>query len=346
MHEEANIHGTARLRKDVWELDAAEQADAEALYRRACAHLFDITLLSPADRFRNRLEGYNLDGVVFGRCEGVAQRFHRNRSHISEDGGDAIHVVLVLESDGWRGDYDGRPADDGMGSIRLIDMSRPFELTTGAFRTLNIMLPRHLLGDAGRRELHGLVVREDSASGHLLGAHLRKMWEYSDTVMAAEAAGIVTAAAGLVASVISAHAREADIAEPASGRSVLVAARRIIDDHLHDPELSPEALRARLGVSRSQLYRALASAGGVASFIQSRRLDRAFDAIVGDQDERRTLGEIGYAHGFRSDAHFNRVFRARFGVPPGRLRRLGEDATAGLSAVDRPDDVWAWLKSV
>ncbi|HEY0926572.1 helix-turn-helix domain-containing protein [Brevundimonas sp.] len=327
-------------------LDAAEQADAAALYRRACAHLFEITLLSPVDRFRNRLEGYNLDGVVFGSCEGVAQRFRRDQRHISADGSDAIQAVLVLESEGWRADYDGRLADDGMGSIRLVDMARPFDLTTGAFRTLNIMLPRTLLGDAGRRDLHGLIISEDSASGHLLGAHLRKMWEYSDTVTAAEAAGIVTAAAGLIASTIAAHAVQAGPAAPLSERSLLAAARALVDDHLDDPDLTPAILLARLKVSRGQLYRALTPAGGVASFIQTRRLDRAFDAIVGDPEERRTLGEIGYAHGFRSDAHFNRVFRARFGVPPGRLRGRGGPAPAGISVIERPDDVWTWLRSV
>ncbi|MDP0947394.1 AraC family transcriptional regulator, partial [Klebsiella pneumoniae] len=72
-----------------------------------------------------------------------------------------------------------------------------------------------------------------------------------------------------------------------------------------------------------------------------------FDEIIRDQSERKTLAEIGYALGFRSDAHFSRVFRARFGVTPGRLRRLGASARQeGLSALERPDDVFLWLSSL
>ena len=53
-----------RLRQDLWLLDAKVQANAFELYRQGCAHLFDITLMSPEARFYNRLEGYNLDSVV------------------------------------------------------------------------------------------------------------------------------------------------------------------------------------------------------------------------------------------------------------------------------------------
>ncbi len=128
---------------------------------------------------------------------------------------------------------------------------------------------------------------------------------------------------------------------------LLIAGQQFVEQRLDDPDLSPERVREHLGVSRSQLYKVFEPTGGVSAFIQQSRLDHAFDVILQDRAEHLTLAEVSYRHGFRSDAHFSRAFRARFGVTPGRLRKVGEAARQeGLSAQDRPDDVFAWLKSL
>ena len=113
-----------RLRQDLWLLDAKVQANAFELYRQGCAHLFDITLMSPEARFYNRLEGYNLDSVVLARCVGVAQRFERNLAHILADGGDTVLIVMDLVPNDWAGDYDGRPASSQRGEVRFVGLHK------------------------------------------------------------------------------------------------------------------------------------------------------------------------------------------------------------------------------
>ncbi len=335
------------LRRDVWPLDAQIQADAFERYREGCAHLFEVTLLSSPDAFYNRLEAYNLGPFVFGRCWGVPQRFERKLSHILTDGSDTVMVVVELEKSGWRGDYDGRPAGGHQGQIRIVDMARPFEMSTGAYRSLYVMLSRPQLEGCAELDFHGLVVSEDSVSGGLLASHLRAMSDRLDRMTPSEAEAAAKAAVALVSGAIAAHA------EPTSGeprpveKMLLASGRRFVEENLDDVGLSPEAVRQHLGVSRSLLYRVFEPVGGVSAFIQARRLDQTFDAILRDRAEQYTLGEIAYRHGFRSDAHFSRAFRARFGVTPGRLRKLGEAARQeGLSALERPDDVWTWLRSL
>lgn len=335
------------LRRDVWPLDAKIQPDAFQLYRQGCAHLFDITLLSPEETFFNRLEGYNLGPLVLAHCQGVPQRFERKLSHIMVDAADTVMAVLELEGGDWRGDYDGRAAGGHMGQIRFIDMTRPFAMSTGAYSSLYVMTSRAQLDGCGDLDFHGLVVSEDSISGRLLGSHLRALLEVVDRMTVREAETAAKAVLALLAGAILAHA------EPASGgprpieKMLLASGRQFIEQRLDDVELSPESVRGHLGVSRSLLYRVFEPLGGVSAFIQSRRLDQAFDAILQDRAEQHTLGEVAYRHGFRSDAHFSRAFRGRFGVTPGRLRRLGEAARQeGLSALERPDDVWAWLRGL
>ncbi len=335
------------LRKDVWPLDAKDRPDAFEQYRKDCAHLFDITLLSPEETFFNRLEGYNLGGVVFMRCTGVPQRFERKLSHILIDGADTVMAALELEGDGWRGDYDGRLADSTMGRIRILDMARPYDMTTGAYKYLYVIIPRALLEGCEGLDCHGVMIAEDSPSGRLLEAYIRTLGDVIDRMTVHEAETAAKALVALIGGAILAHAEPAaDDMRPVE-KMLLAQGRRFVEQHLGDADLSPETIRRHLNVSRSLLYKVFEPLGGVSAFIQARRLDQAFDAILHDRAEQHTLGEIAYRHGFRSDAHFSRAFRTRFGVTPGRLRRVGEAARQeGLSALERPDDVWAWLRSL
>lgn len=335
------------LRKDVWVLDAKDQDHAFEQYRKGCAHLFDITLLSPEETFFNNLEAHHLGAVLLARCSGVSQRFERKLSHILIDGGDTVMVVIELEDSGWRGDYDGRAAGGHMGQIRLVDMARPFSLSTGPYSSFYVMIPRALLEEQGKLDFHGLVVSEDSVSGRLLAAHVKALGEVLDRMTPNEAEAGARAMVALIGGAIAAHAEPA-VDDPRPVEKMLLASgRQFVERHLDDVELSPEAVRRHLGVSRSLLYKVFEPLGGVSAFIQGRRLDQAFDAILHDGAEQHTLGEIAYRHGFRSDAHFSRAFRGRFGVTPGRLRRVGEAARQeGLSALERPDDVFTWLRSL
>ena len=74
-----------------------------------------------------------------------------------------------------------------------------------------------------------------------------------------------------------------------------------------------------LGLSRSTLYAACRSRGGVIAFIRQRRLER-IHALLADPREHRRISEIAYQHGFTNAAHFSRSFRAAFGVSPHEAR--------------------------
>ncbi|WP_297511175.1 helix-turn-helix domain-containing protein [uncultured Caulobacter sp.] len=338
-----------RPRRDLWVLDAREHADAAEQYRRSCAHLFDITLLSPEATFHNSMDGYNLGGVVFGLCEGAPQRFDRRLSHVAADASDTVMAVLELRPTGWTADYDGRAASGAMGEIRLVDMARPFSLTIEQpFESLYFVIPRAQLDpQVAGVDFHGRVVAEAAGPGRLLGSHLRTLWEAIGSLTTTDATLAARAGVALMSAVILAHGEPAATDPRPIEKMLLAEGQRYVDQHLDDPDLSPETVRQHLGVSRSLLYKVFEARGGVSAFIQARRLDQTFDVILQDRTEQHTLAEIGYRHGFRSDAHFSRAFRARFGVTPGRLRKLGEAARReGLSALERPDDVWAWFRSL
>ncbi|TYL75888.1 helix-turn-helix transcriptional regulator [Bradyrhizobium cytisi] len=91
-------------------------------------------------------------------------------------------------------------------------------------------------------------------------------------------------------------------------------AREYIEAHLGEFDLTPNRVAEQLRVSRSNLYRAFESVGGVAGYIMRRRLRAAHAELVASADKR--VQEIAYRHGFKQASDFTRAFRREFGVSP------------------------------
>lgn len=105
-------------------------------------------------------------------------------------------------------------------------------------------------------------------------------------------------------------------------------ARLYIETNLAEFDLTPERIAQKLRISRSALYRAFESVGGVAGYVMRRRLHAAHAELVGSPD--RQVQEIAYRHGFKLASDFTRAFRREFGVSPREMReRFHRRSTAG-----------------
>lgn len=101
-----------------------------------------------------------------------------------------------------------------------------------------------------------------------------------------------------------------------------------VDANLGRPDLTPEAIAAGTGLSRSVLYRLLAAEGGVAACVKRRRLDAMRRALAA-RDDPRSIAEIAADTGFSDPSHAHRAFREAFGVTPGDVRRDGPRPATG-----------------
>jgi AraC-like DNA-binding protein len=118
---------------------------------------------------------------------------------------------------------------------------------------------------------------------------------------------------------------------------------------LTSPDLLPEALCTRFNVSRTQLYRLFEPLGGVAGYIQTKRLARAYSDLADPKQSHRRVYDIAFDLGFASEAHFSRIFRRTFGVSPSdvRARRAGVPTepllAKGNGAADGYED---WIRNL
>jgi AraC-like DNA-binding protein len=96
--------------------------------------------------------------------------------------------------------------------------------------------------------------------------------------------------------------------------------KRYIEENLASHDLSPRFLSERFRISRTQLYRIFEPLGGVAGYIQTRRLDRAFGLLRNPFSRNRPVSDIAYTAGFSNLAHFATAFRRAFGLSPSEAR--------------------------
>lgn len=100
--------------------------------------------------------------------------------------------------------------------------------------------------------------------------------------------------------------------------SASVRLRRALEWMEQHPEATPEAVARAQGVSRRGLDGLFAETGlTIAAALWETRLLRARALLA--ESKLRVL-EVALHTGFRTEAHFSRRFRARFGIAPSRAR--------------------------
>ncbi|MNC46796.1 Transcriptional activator FeaR [compost metagenome] len=109
--------------------------------------------------------------------------------------------------------------------------------------------------------------------------------------------------------------------------SYLLAAKQCILEQLADPTLSCERVAAQTGVSTRHLARLFALEDTQPHrFILEKRLQRAFLLLSKGEDRGLDIAEIAYRHGFTSQAHFARAFKAHYGRTPSEVRAAAGSA--------------------
>jgi AraC-like DNA-binding protein len=100
---------------------------------------------------------------------------------------------------------------------------------------------------------------------------------------------------------------------------LLQRARRLLQRKLFDADFRIDGVARELGVSRTRLYRLFEPYGGVAHYLQRRRLIDAH-AVLADPCDQRRIVDIAEQRCFTDGAEFSRAFRREFGYTPSDVR--------------------------
>ncbi|MFB0626295.1 helix-turn-helix domain-containing protein [Streptomyces sp. AB3(2024)] len=130
-----------------------------------------------------------------------------------------------------------------------------------------------------------------------------------------------------------------DEADDASGtvNEMLSRIRVYIEEHLMDPDLSPESIARAHHISVRYLQKLFQNDGStVSQWVRQRRLE--FCRLeLGRSNRRITMAAVAHRWGFSSPSHFSRTFRGAFGMSPSEWQALATSACATTTAGARDE---------
>ena len=266
----------------------------------------------------------SLDGLRTLAWQGSPMRFKRSRANIV-DGDDSVGIIVCSPSRSQLSQR-GREIEIRAGDAIAILHSDPAVVTYAEGLQFGLSVPRNALTPRVTN-VDSLIMRPISRRTEalrLLMTYLK--WALKDGVLAAPKLrdAVVTHIHDLVALAIS---ESAPLGE--SRASAVVAARHSaaldhIVRHFQDPELSLEAAARCQGISPRYLQHLMTSSGtSFTERVNELRLHRAFALLIEPHGSARRISDVALEVGFSDISHFNRLFRARFGVSPRGVRSAG-----------------------
>lgn len=264
--------------------------------------------------------------VLLVNATAEAQHFSRSRRLIATENLDH-YLIQVYRSGVCDGTYGEVQNTVRPGDIKIIDLAQTFRTFNTDFANITLTVPRTALAPLLDRPdaMHGIVLPREAPLARVIAAHIQELSTLAPQLTPIEGAALAAGTVRLVGACLGANPRSRDETRSYRLAAMGQAVRDFIGENVASPLLGPDLLARRFNMSRAQLYRLFAGEGGVAAYIQARRLKHCFLAITDPGQSRRRIGEIAFEVGFSSDAHFSHAFRRAFGMTPSEAR-----AGAGL----------------
>ena len=231
---------------------------------------------------------------------------------------DMVSIVTLREGrcDGQveAGDYTLLP-----GEVLIRDASQPYRILSSGTDVVMLNVPRDrfaaLVGNPG--QVNARVFR-----GGLMGLlrdHIASVIAHSDHLQPQQLYDVAIATDQLLAAALAPTRDTLFQAEAPLTALLIQRAQTYISRNLFSEDLTPDRIAAAVGVSRRKLYQLFEDQGGVAHYVVGLRLDRARD-VLARQYRLGLVKDVALSHGFKSEAHFGRSFKARFKHSPGETR--------------------------
>lgn len=306
--------------------------DVPAAYRYDAWRSIVCDTLGPLD-FRSdpdvplsgEIEAGHLGPVNVGRVQtATPHSVHRTPGLIRRGSAELYRVVLAM-SGNPRLEQDGRAARLRPGEFAVYDFARPYELAYDSAVELAVFgFPRDLLAlppeSAGR--LTAVPLAADQGMGALTSPLLRRVVLDLESYGPATAARLSTVMMDLVTAAVAERAGQAEsLPIESRERALLLRVHAFIEQHLGEADLSPGLIAAAHHVSVRYLYRLFATeATTVAAWVRRRRLERCRRDLTDPALAAVPVSTVAARWGLPDPAHFSRVFRHAYGLPPGEYR--------------------------
>jgi AraC-like DNA-binding protein len=270
------------------------------------------------ETFKFHAAAWLFEDLILSRTSASAVHVSRTPEHIRADNTDN-YSFFAFTRGGWEGDFDGRPIMVGPGQIVGFDLSKPFEAQATDHSALALAVARTSVSKqfGNVPNLHGHIF--EGVGAEMLLDHLLSLERHVANMEITDIPTVIRATLGMVNAALTTIPKRAEI-EPG-----VIAfqhdVRRFIENHLHDGDLTPDRIASELSVARSTLFRAFKPLGGVAGYVQRRRLE-VIRGLLLNPLEARSISDLALTFGFTNQSHFAVAFKKAFGRSASEIRNL------------------------
>ena len=219
------------------------------------------------------------------------------------------------------------------GDWSLYDPRAPYAIDNhDRISQMVVQIPRSDLKGFKVPNLHTCEARNSGVAGlhSVFGSFLRSIYEQLPALPDGAGVALSEAVQGLLVSTLAEYRVHGTQSAPLPA----VLKMRVLNHvnaHLADPDLSIENIADALNCSKRYLHRLFeGDKCSLERYIWNQRLEHCAQALGARQDGRRAVSEVAYAWGFNSNAHFCRLFKARYGVSPREYQSQQTNPSDGL----------------
>ncbi len=283
----------------------------------------DLTFHDAA-RFEGRLELGTLGGLSLSRLQTQPVQYERHRRHISRETEEQYLITIPRQSP-VEFSQSGREVCCDPGGFILERGDEPYRFSYAAANDLCVIkVAKPILAEKLRNpdRFCALVFNGREGIGSLFTTMAQQIQRQSMTESAIDPVAGSVIGRHLVELLALSLDRSSDV-ERGAASSVREGHRRraqsVILSNLSHPDLSPEFVAERIGISKRYLHEIFADMNcTVSQSIREQRLRAARDLL--QMASPVPLSDIAYRFGFADQAQFSRLFKAMFGQTPSSYR--------------------------
>jgi AraC-like DNA-binding protein len=259
----------------------------------------------------------NLGETVFGVTRAQSQRFTRASARVAHDDMDHFLVQLFLKGGGVTVDNEQIVAGD----MLIIDLHQPHDMLNTDFENLTLVLPRDLRPEISTRlaALHGRKLPLENPLVSFMGNSLFNMWQSIPGMTIHQADSAMQGTLDLMQGCLLRKGLFPDDDDAPTSAALAQIIYRYIENNLSE-DITPASLAQTFRMSRSQIYRIFAPHDGIVNYLWDRRLKRSLELLSQQGYAHKNIGMIAFECGFKSESHFSRAFRSKFGATPSQVR--------------------------
>jgi AraC-like DNA-binding protein len=250
--------------------------------------------------------------------------FRRAKSHIRQDGVDVTVLWFVRRGRLHIHHQRGHSIAE-VGDFAITNSTRPFSiecLTDGDSRheVFHVVLPTHVFRRFVPDEVRtGFCIRAEGRAFTIAQRILQEVFDDPGELSEHIAETLMGSALSVLAEALRGH--DIATARQTVAERRLEEALKYIDVHLSDPKLSVAAVAEGCGISQRYLSLLLQRNGTpFSSLVWDKRLNVASSWLASSVPMKLSISEVAYGVGFKSPAHFSRMFKRVYKKSPREFR--------------------------